>query len=192
VSKKSRETQAGNKEDNHDDSVDAISNVPSVARNANNSMDVLFPSSHVDNIATNYSPIPLLSGGSNPIDLVAAAADLDLGMSEIDDYDAFADAFAQEGSPIESNNELNNLNPVVCTLEPEAAVSVTIESLPSSIVEKYHPNYFLSSEGVASIPPSGSGGGRRWRPKIEQQTRRQWRRKLIDCCDYNIMVVWGR
>ena len=98
MSKKSRETQAGNKEDNHDDSVDAISNVPSVARNANNSMDVLFPSSHVDNIATNYSPIPLLSGGSNPIDLVAAAADLDLGMSEIDGYDAFADAFAQEGS----------------------------------------------------------------------------------------------
>eukprot|EP00956_Cyclotella_meneghiniana_P033273 scaffold94875_cov37-Cyclotella_meneghiniana.AAC.3 len=97
VSKKSRETEAGNKEDDHDDSVEAISNVPSVARNANDSMDVLFPSSHVDNIATNYSPIPLLSGGSNPIDLVAAAADLDLGMSKIDGYDAFADAFAQEG-----------------------------------------------------------------------------------------------
>eukprot|EP00956_Cyclotella_meneghiniana_P011595 scaffold16282_cov40-Cyclotella_meneghiniana.AAC.2 len=35
---------------------------------------------------------------------------------------------------------------------------------------------------------SGVGEGRRWRPKFEQQKRRRWRRKLIDCCD--IMVAW--
>jgi len=38
VSKKSRETEAGNKEDDHDDSVEAISNVPSVASRGGDSI----------------------------------------------------------------------------------------------------------------------------------------------------------